>query len=477
MTTSVKRALLVLRLSRSTEESTSITRQLESCTTFAKAQGWEIVHAVEDVDVSGAVNPFKRDELGPWLTDRPPKPWDVIVAWKLDRVSRSARDGYELLEWLRARGKGIATVNDSINTFAPYSDIIFAVMLAVAQAERTATQERLLDSRAQLRRVGRHGAGPAPYGYRLLKLESGGFRWEQDPDEAAVLHEIIDRARKGASVRGICQDLTERGVPAPRDGHDVWHTASVLRILRSVTLLGQSTHDARINAELGEPILYTDDPILAHSEWSALQAALRTKSPYSDRAQSLLSGVAECGRCGGPMVASGTGKRESYVCRNSRARVRTCSGNVIVRRIADEAVYEYIDEAFAGVLYGYSETVYPERGVPDVELALESTKRGLERLMQDREDGLYDTAELDVRFRKQSAALRAKVAELTSELQSADEPVEIWHETEEFWTAKFSQATLDEKRRMLSEADWIRIRVMPHEPGEPPKYRVIITNR
>ena len=81
-----------VRLSKLTDESTSPARQRERIEWWTQGHDGTVVAIAEDMDTSGAVDPFKRESLGKWLTDTPPEPWDVLVAWKLDRTSRSSMD-------------------------------------------------------------------------------------------------------------------------------------------------------------------------------------------------------------------------------------------------------------------------------------------------------------------------------------------------------------------------------------------------
>src|SRR5215208_201302 len=95
------RVLGRVRLSRDTDASTSVERQREHIEDWARRHDSEIVGWAEDVDVSVKVDPFKTPDLGPWL--RLPKmiEWDVLVAWKLDRVSRGGpRVVNRLIEWM-----------------------------------------------------------------------------------------------------------------------------------------------------------------------------------------------------------------------------------------------------------------------------------------------------------------------------------------------------------------------------------------
>ncbi|MFE7189469.1 recombinase family protein [Kitasatospora sp. NPDC057541] len=65
--------------------------QAESATRHALAKEWEIVGSFEDLDVSAEVTPWKRPDLGPWLTERQGE-WDALVWAKVDRAFRSAKD-------------------------------------------------------------------------------------------------------------------------------------------------------------------------------------------------------------------------------------------------------------------------------------------------------------------------------------------------------------------------------------------------
>src|SRR5690606_32501471 len=114
--TMTTRALAVVRLSVLSDCSTSPVRQLEDCTILIRSRGWEHVGTAEDLDVSATkYSPFNRPELGQWLTDDPPEPWDVLVVWRLDRLIRSSRDLAELLAWCEDRGKGFVSATEGFD--------------------------------------------------------------------------------------------------------------------------------------------------------------------------------------------------------------------------------------------------------------------------------------------------------------------------------------------------------------------------
>src|SRR4051794_21470514 len=99
-------ALAATRLSHRTDESTSIERQKEQTSLTAKVRGDSLVFTTEDTEVSGAVSPFLRESLGPWLTD-PAKisQWDILIVAKIDRLTRSLSDFDELVSWLDRNNK------------------------------------------------------------------------------------------------------------------------------------------------------------------------------------------------------------------------------------------------------------------------------------------------------------------------------------------------------------------------------------
>jgi hypothetical protein len=84
----VARVLGRVRLSRSTEESTTETRQREAVETWAVAHGHEVIGWAVDLDVSGSVSPFKAPELGSWLRPERMPEWDILAAYRLDRIAR-----------------------------------------------------------------------------------------------------------------------------------------------------------------------------------------------------------------------------------------------------------------------------------------------------------------------------------------------------------------------------------------------------
>src|SRR5690606_23560735 len=158
------RVLKALRLSSASDASTSIDRQSERVDWWSEGNNGTIVGTAEDVGVSGAISPFNRPSLGPWLTASPPAPWYVLVCWNLDRISRSAGDTYNRLRWCQKLNKRIVCVDDGIDTATTTGRVFSQIAAIMAEVERSAIRERILSSKDKLRRDGRWPAGTPPFG-------------------------------------------------------------------------------------------------------------------------------------------------------------------------------------------------------------------------------------------------------------------------------------------------------------------------
>lgn len=139
------RVLGRLRISRATDESTSIERQREFITRWAEAHGHTVVGWAVDEDVSGSVDPFDTPALGPWLTD-PSKAheWDILAAWKLDRLGRNAIQLNKLFGWTLEHGKTLVSCSESMDLSTTTGRMLAAIIAGIAEGELEAIRERTL---------------------------------------------------------------------------------------------------------------------------------------------------------------------------------------------------------------------------------------------------------------------------------------------------------------------------------------------
>lgn len=308
---------------------------------WADLHGHTVVADVTDVDVSGDTDPFTRPGLGPWLTDRVDE-WDILVVYKLDRLSRRLSHFSGLVDWATERGKSIAVIDNHLDTSTPAGLLVAQVLAMFAQFERTTIQGRMLDAKAKRRSKGRWNGGNVPYPYRPVPGPEGGSVLVPDPDSVAVLNEIVARVLEGEAATAVANDLTARGVPTPVDRQAVirggkpkgrrWTATAVLGMLRGRAILGESWHNGEpVRGEDGHVVRF-GEPVVSAEVYARLQAALAPRPPRRTAAVSGLLDVVFCAQCGGKMYSAleRAKGRELWRLRcANKTRFRTCTARQV----------------------------------------------------------------------------------------------------------------------------------------------------
>jgi len=359
--TNTLRVLGRLRLSVASDESTSIQRQLEVITSWAEANGHQIVGWAEDTDVSGAVDPFDTPQLGNWLSNRPEE-FDTIACWKLDRISRSAIRLNRLIGWCLDHDKTIASCTEGIDIGTPVGRLIANVIAFLAEGELEAMRERQRSSRRKLREAARWAGGKPPYGYQIV--DSGhGKTLEIDPLAYPVVRRIVDEVMRGTPIAKVCSDLNDDGVVSPADHHRVcdrgededtgspWRTWPMKHMLTSPTLVGH-VHLAGVTVRdaKGDPVLMCEDPLVTADERELIlhELSRAEQLPRDRRETAALIGMVSCWFCETPLTstrqsktsATGVERRYDYYrCMNN-------CGPLIPMESADEAVERLIRDSF-----------------------------------------------------------------------------------------------------------------------------------
>ncbi len=281
-------ALLVRRLSRSTEASSSLERQAEDLAKAVAERGLVVVGDVEDPDVSGAVDPAQRPKLGPWMRSPLWESWSVIMVTALDRLTRDQHAWDAFCMRCHQGGKEIIVLTDpSLDIHTPTGRMMAYIRATIAQEEREKVSERRLNTRAFYRREDLWPGGSWPFGYRAEPFIRGGktrFRLVPDPVTAPLVREAYLRvAEQGWSMRQLAQDWNARNIPTSRDhqriasgqepqGH-TWAPSALRKSLRSPALKGVATRNRKPLLKDGLPVRWAE-PLLTDDEFERLQHAL-----------------------------------------------------------------------------------------------------------------------------------------------------------------------------------------------------------
>lgn len=135
------RALIVVRLSRVTDDTTSPERQRSEAERVCNERGWTVVGVAEDLDVSGGKSPWDRPALASWL-DRP-EDYDVIVFFRLDRLVRSVAHLWKMVEWSEDHGVTLVSATEPhFDLSDRFGRLIVALVATVAELELDGIRER-----------------------------------------------------------------------------------------------------------------------------------------------------------------------------------------------------------------------------------------------------------------------------------------------------------------------------------------------
>jgi DNA invertase Pin-like site-specific DNA recombinase len=346
-------------LSLVTENTTSPERQLEKITQYAALGDHGLVPITEadyDLDVSGAVSPFDRPGLGPWLREDRLGTWDALCAAKLDRVSRSLFDFTALLSWLEAHDKTLIILDPMMELTKPEGRVMAHMLMTFAQYEREVIGARVKDAHDKLVRDGKYTGGMVPFGYMPVKLAKN-FGYSPDPEYAPLVVEMAERFLRGETLGGIARWLRDLGVPSPknvirkRNGKPLtdtpWSPSVVRMILQSPAVLG-AVADTRGTPlrDAGGFVVYRSEPLISREVYEAIQARLALNvAPVKVNTSPLLR-VLFC-TCGAPMHATTTRRSENgkgysyryYHCHSSHLRDGKCSAPRINADRLEEAVF------------------------------------------------------------------------------------------------------------------------------------------
>jgi site-specific DNA recombinase len=276
------------------QEFNSLQAQREACEAFINSQrheGWVCLpKAYDDGGFSGAT--IDRPALQQLLADLTAGRVDIVVVYKIDRLTRSLADFAKIVEILDARGASFVSVTQQFNTTTSMGRLTLNVLLSFAQFEREVIGERIRDKIAASKRKGMWMGGVPPLGYRarnckLIIVEG----------EAEIVRFIFRRYAELGSVRLLKDELEARSIQSKlrtsasgrTSGGKPFARGALYLILRNRIYHGEIVHNEE--SYLGE-----HEPIIDQPLWDAVQAQLGSNAAQRNdggntRQPSLLAGM------------------------------------------------------------------------------------------------------------------------------------------------------------------------------------------
>jgi DNA invertase Pin-like site-specific DNA recombinase len=162
------------RVSTAGQDTEMQTRELRE---YCKRRGWDLVQEYTDQGVSGAKE--SRPELNRLIADAHKRRFDAVVVWKFDRFARSVSHLLRALEDFRSLGIEFVSLSEQVDTSTASGKLVFTVLGAVAELERSLITERvragLRNARAKGKKLGRPRKALDPK--QIARLRGEGASW------------------------------------------------------------------------------------------------------------------------------------------------------------------------------------------------------------------------------------------------------------------------------------------------------------
>jgi site-specific DNA recombinase len=303
----VVRAVVYTRKSTSeglNREFNSLDNQRERAEAYAASQDWTVLEArYDDGGFSGKTT--DRPALQRLLADAENRLFDVIVVYKLDRLSRSLCDFVNLHRVLEKCSVEIVSVTEPIDTRTPMGRAFVNILVSFGQMEREQTAERTRDKMSAARRRGKWTGGMPPLGYDVAP---GGGKIIINSDESPTVVSIFELYLERGSILAVAQELRRRGVRrktwTTRDGKlrvgREWNNVDVHRVLTNPLYGG-------MQKLRGETFKGEHQAIIPKKTFERVQRMLVENrrnggASHRNRHGALLRGILRCAACDSAMT-------------------------------------------------------------------------------------------------------------------------------------------------------------------------------
>jgi site-specific DNA recombinase len=311
-------------------EFNSLDAQREACEAYIKSQaheGWRLMPGrYDDGAFSGAS--LDRPALQQLLAEVRSGKIDVIVVYKVDRLTRSLADFAKLVELFDQHSVSFVSVTQSFNTTSSMGRLTLNVLLSFAQFEREVIGERVRDKIAASKRKGIWVGGPVPLGYASVNK-----KLVVVPEEAETVRLIFQRYLDLGSMRALLQDLDRRGIRTKRQvgsngqsrGGIRFGVGPLAHLLRNRFYVGEVVYRGKVHSGEHEPIV---DQRLFEAAQTKLAASATARQLRLKGSPALLAGRIFDDR-GNRMTPTHTNKRG--------ARYRYYVSHALLQKRTDEA--------------------------------------------------------------------------------------------------------------------------------------------
>lgn len=329
----------------------SLAAQEERLRAYAMSQDWKIVKVYRDEGRSA--KDLKRDQLQRMLTDLKVGLFEVVLVYRLDRLTRSVLDLYELLKIFDQHDVKFKSATEVYDTTTAIGRLFITLVAALAQWERENLAERVKFGMLKKASLGEWMGGIIPYGYAF-----DGESFRVIKNEADIIKKIF-KMGKTKGMEKIASILTKEGYRTKKGFN--WSGFAVHYILRNPVYIGIFRYNdgsGKTYQSLEEQRTFKSDlidPIVTEEEFWDMQKILDNRKQQYGKSLTgkyYFTSVLRCGKCGAYMTGTAYKYKEKngeitktkyYRCSN-KVRTKGCTmPQIQERRLAEELIRVFDD--------------------------------------------------------------------------------------------------------------------------------------
>jgi site-specific DNA recombinase len=278
------------------KEFSSCESQEEKIRSFIKSQNnWQVFKVYSDAGYTGGNT--NRPALQELLEDTKQRKIDVVLSYKIDRLTRSPKDFYQLIEVFEKYQADFISITERFDTSTPAGRLLRNIMLTFAQFERELTSERTKDKLLERAKKGMWNGGTPLFGY-----ERKNKKLIINKKEAEIITMIFETYLETGSIVELFNFLKDKNIKN-RQGKD-FSKPHLAFILRNITYTGKINYAGQIYQGIHQPIVSQELFDLAQKTHKKRIKKFRVYKYF------LLGGLIRCKECGYKMSACFTNKHK-----------------------------------------------------------------------------------------------------------------------------------------------------------------------
>lgn len=413
-------------------EGFSIAAQKEALRDYAKMRNIEIVDEYIDEGRSGK-SIDGRPQMQKLLKSAKDQNFDVVLIYKLDRLSRKTKDSLEIIETLDQHNIQLMSYSENIDTSTPGGKMFYTVLSSIAEMERGTIIDRVKMGMTQRAKQGKWNGGVV-FGYDNINKEL-----IVNEAEAAIVKEIFELASRGYGYKKITGELNRKGYKTKRKKD--FSIGTVKGILENPVYIGKIRFNQHVDwsekrrrGKNSNPDIMdgSHTAIISIEHWEDVQRKKQKRSfrPTQSNKPFILLKLLRCPVCGYGMV-SGTsnGKYRFYQCGQNKAKGATVckaysiNADVAEKQVLDELKRTIEEPYFINKLVANlnDKRIHAEQPLVDEQKRLYTSKTKIEKQMDNIVNELMDTPELQDVFKKKLLELKETLLTINERIQRIEE--------------------------------------------------------